>query len=105
LLDVVDAVVEAAVVEALEPDEEVEEVDEADGVEPVDTGAADEPDEETEAELDVMGLTTAVAAPENGQLALCYIREEDAAQFGTKIKEILTVVRKRIFLTRANSAC
>jgi hypothetical protein len=43
----------------------VEEVDAADEVELVDAGAADElDDEETEAELDVVGLTTtAVAAP------------------------------------------
>ena len=40
------------------------EVDGADEVELVDAGAADElDDEETEAELDVVGLTTAVAAP------------------------------------------
>jgi hypothetical protein len=60
LLVVVDAVVEAAVVEAFEL-----EVDGADEVELVDAGAADELDgEETEAELDVVGLTTAVAAQE-----------------------------------------
>jgi hypothetical protein len=65
LLDVVDAVVEAAVVEAFEL-----EVDGADEVELVDAGAADELDgEETEAELDVVGLTTAVAAPGQGELA------------------------------------
>jgi hypothetical protein len=64
LLDVVDAVVEAAVVEALELEVEgVAEVDEADEVELVDAGAADElDDEETEAELDVV-WATAVAAP------------------------------------------
>lgn len=61
----VDAVVEAAVVEALEEEvEAVEEVDTADEVELVDAGAAEElDDEETEAELDVVGLTAAVAAP------------------------------------------
>jgi hypothetical protein len=65
LLVVVDAVVEAAVVEAFEL-----EVDGADEVELVDAGAADELDgEETEAELDVVGLTTAVAAPGQGELA------------------------------------
>jgi len=57
LLDVVDAVVVAAVAEL--------EVDAADEVKLVDAGAADEPDdEETEAELDVVWLTTAVAAQE-----------------------------------------
>ena len=65
MLVVVDAVVEAAVVEAFEL-----EVDGADEVELVDAGAADELDgEETEAELDVVGLTTAVAAPGQGELA------------------------------------
>jgi hypothetical protein len=60
-------------VEALELEvEEVEEVDEADDVELVDAGAADElDDEETEVELDVVGLTTAVAAP--GQWGISFL--------------------------------
>jgi hypothetical protein len=73
LLVVVDAVVEAAVVEAFELEvEAVEEVDGADEVELVDAGAADGLDDEgTEAELDVVGLTTAVAAP--GQWGISFL--------------------------------
>ena len=58
-------------VEAFELEvEAVEEVEGADEVELVDAGAADElDDEETEAELDVVGLTTAVAAPGQWELA------------------------------------